>query len=160
MSENLASYSGAAAAAATTTAAADAVGAYSLFVEGDLCNRFVFVDAWFRFADDQYSEGYITTIGVDFKIRTIDIPVDKYPDAAASMARNGIQTHVSKGKRVVSVKVNATAAETPSAPPRPPPFPLPNSQPRFISTCHRSQLQLWDIAGPERFRTITSSYYR
>ncbi len=26
-----------------------------------------------RFADDEYSESYISTIGVDFKIRTINI---------------------------------------------------------------------------------------
>jgi len=53
-----------------------------------------------RFADDEYSESYISTIGVDFKIRTINID-DK------------------------SVK-----------------------------------LQIWDTAGQEKFRTITSSYYR
>jgi Ras-related protein Rab-1A len=53
-----------------------------------------------RFADDEYSESYISTIGVDFKIRTVTID-DK------------------------SVK-----------------------------------LQIWDTAGQEKFRTITSSYYR
>ncbi|KAL3428933.1 hypothetical protein BDV09DRAFT_201110 [Aspergillus tetrazonus] len=53
-----------------------------------------------RFADDTYTESYISTIGVDFKTRTIE--------------RNG--------KTV--------------------------------------KLQIWDTAGHERFRTITSSYYR
>jgi len=53
-----------------------------------------------RFADDAYSETYISTIGVDFKIRTIQID----------------------GKTV--------------------------------------KLQIWDTAGQEKFRTITSTYYR
>jgi len=53
-----------------------------------------------RFADDVYSETYISTIGVDFKIRTVEIG----------------------GKTV--------------------------------------KLQIWDTAGQEKFRTITSTYYR
>eukprot|EP01088_Endostelium_zonatum_P014862 TRINITY_DN340_c0_g1_i1.p1 TRINITY_DN340_c0_g1~~TRINITY_DN340_c0_g1_i1.p1 ORF type:complete len:209 (+),score=50.28 TRINITY_DN340_c0_g1_i1:134-760(+) len=53
-----------------------------------------------RFADDTYHESYISTIGVDFKIRTIKLD----------------------GKLV--------------------------------------KLQIWDTAGQEKFRTITSSYYR
>ncbi|CAK8534995.1 unnamed protein product [Lathyrus sativus] len=50
--------------------------------------------------DDSYIESYISTIGVDFKIRTVE----------------------QDGKTI--------------------------------------KLQIWDIAGQERFRTITSSYYR
>ncbi len=53
-----------------------------------------------RFADDSFTESYISTIGVDFKIRTVDVA----------------------GKVV--------------------------------------KLQIWDTAGLERFRTVTSSYYR
>merc|ERR1712216_116729 len=53
-----------------------------------------------RFADDTYTESYISTIGVDFKIRTVDLD----------------------GKTI--------------------------------------KLQIWDAAGEERFRTITSSYHR
>jgi small GTP-binding protein len=53
-----------------------------------------------RFAEDTYTESFISTIGVDFKIRTVDVG----------------------GKTV--------------------------------------KLQLWDTSGQERFRTITSSYYR
>jgi len=57
--------------------------------------------ALLRFSDDTFSESFITTIGVDFKIRTIDL--------------DG-KTH---------------------------------------------KLQMWDTgAGQERFRTITSAYYR
>ncbi|KCV68580.1 Ras-like protein Rab-1A, variant 2 [Fonticula alba] len=53
-----------------------------------------------RFADDTYTESYISTIGVDFKIRTIELD----------------------GRTI--------------------------------------KLQIWDTAGQDRFRTITSSYYR
>ncbi|ONM17715.1 Ras-related protein RABD1 [Zea mays] len=53
-----------------------------------------------RFADDSYVDSYISTIGVDFKIRTVEV----------------------EGKTV--------------------------------------KLQIWDTTGQERFRTITSSYYR
>uniref|UniRef100_A0A671TT40 small monomeric GTPase n=1 Tax=Sparus aurata TaxID=8175 RepID=A0A671TT40_SPAAU len=53
-----------------------------------------------RFADDTYTESYISTISVDLKIRTIELD----------------------GKTI--------------------------------------KLQIWDMAGQERFRTITSSYYR
>ena len=53
-----------------------------------------------RFCDDAFTESYISTIGVDFKIRTLEVG-DK-----------------------------------------------------FI------KLQCWDTSGQERFRTITSSYYR
>ena len=53
-----------------------------------------------RFADDSFTESFLATIGVDFKIRTIDF-----------------------GGKIV-------------------------------------KLQIWDTAGEERFRTITSSYYR
>jgi Ras-related protein Rab-1A len=53
-----------------------------------------------RYADDTFNTSYISTIGVDFKIRTISV-------------------HDKKIK-----------------------------------------LQIWDTSGPERFRTITSAYYR
>uniref|UniRef100_A0A6B2LHE8 SOCS box domain-containing protein n=1 Tax=Arcella intermedia TaxID=1963864 RepID=A0A6B2LHE8_9EUKA len=53
-----------------------------------------------RFADDAYTDTFITTIGVDFKIRTLNI-----------------------GGTTI-------------------------------------KLQIWDAAGNERFRTITTSYYR
>jgi len=53
-----------------------------------------------KFTDNTFSENFISTIGVDFKIRTVTI----------------------KGKVI--------------------------------------KLQIWDTAGHERFRTITSSYYR
>ena len=53
-----------------------------------------------RFSDDTYTDSYISTIGVDFRIKTLEI----------------------EGKKI--------------------------------------KLQMLDTAGQERFRTITSSYYR
>ena len=53
-----------------------------------------------RFADDIFHENFMPTIGVDFKIRTIEVD----------------------GKTI--------------------------------------KLQIWDTAGQDRFKTITSSYYR
>jgi len=53
-----------------------------------------------RFADNEFTDSYISTIGVDFKIKTLNVG----------------------GTRV--------------------------------------KLQIWDTAGQDRFRTITSSYYR
>lgn len=53
-----------------------------------------------RFADDTYSDTYVSTIGVDFKIKTVDF-----------------------GDNII-------------------------------------KLQIWDTAGQDRFRSITSSYYR
>ncbi|RYH26021.1 GTP-binding protein [archaeon] len=59
-----------------------------------------------RYSEDAFTDKFIATIGVDFKINNI-----VYPDAAAQK----------------DVKI---------------------------------RMQVWDIAGPERFRTITSAYYR
>jgi len=53
-----------------------------------------------RFSDDSFTPSFITTIGIDFKIRTIEL----------------------EGKRI--------------------------------------KLQIWDTVGQERFRTITTAYYR
>jgi len=53
-----------------------------------------------RFSDDSFTTSFITTIGIDFKIKTVEI----------------------EGKRV--------------------------------------KLQIWDTAGQEIFRTITTAYYR
>ncbi|KAG6379118.1 P-loop containing nucleoside triphosphate hydrolase protein [Boletus reticuloceps] len=70
-----------------------------------------------RFADDTYTESYISTIGVDFKIRTIEL----------------------EGK-TVKLQIWDTAGTCPST-----------LHPMFSYDCK---------IGQERFRTITSSYYR
>lgn len=40
-----------------------------------ICSKFIYLQSCLllRFADDTYTESYISTIGVDFKIRTIEL---------------------------------------------------------------------------------------
>ena len=97
-----------------------------------------------RFADDTYTESYISTIGVDFKIRTIEMD----------------------GK---TIKLQARASVF-AAPPRERKrrrarWSAPHSRRLTLRRRRRCGLlrprtQIWDTAGQERFRTITSSYYR
>ena len=71
-----------------------------------------------RFADDTYTESYISTIGVDFKIRTIQV----------------------EGK-TIKLQIWDTAGQV-------------------IIVYRRLQLFVHSLCLQERFRTITSSYYR
>ena len=95
-----------------------------------------------RFADDTYTESHISTIGVDFKIRTIQLD----------------------GK---TIKLQERPRPLPHAHPHPHPHPRrqqPHTHPSHPHHPHPHPhphcLQIWDTAGQERFRTITSSYYR
>ena len=83
-----------------------------------------------RFADDTYTESYISTIGVDFKIRTIELEG---------------KTVKLQIVRPLSLSLSLSLCVYPAS--------LPSTDARL----HRPQ---WDTAGQERFRTITSSYYR
>ncbi|KAK7233217.1 GTPase [Aureococcus anophagefferens] len=84
-----------------------------------------------RFADDAFTESYISTIGVDFRFRTV-----KVDDGAA--ARETAMRPLRQRARA-----RAPARAAPPAAPR-----------------KTVKLQIWDTAGQERFRTITSAYYR
>ena len=46
---------------------------FSMKVNLKLCVQVPLIVIFFRFADDTYTESYISTIGVDFKIRTIEL---------------------------------------------------------------------------------------
>ena len=87
-----------------------------------------------RAQDDSWTDTHISTIGVDFKIKTLQID----------------------GKTIkLQIVRRRSAPRTRLDRPRPPPragSPTAHAPPR-----HRVQ---WDTAGQERFRTITSSYYR
>ena len=95
-----------------------------------------------RYANNSFSPTFITTIGIDFKIKTISVD----------------------GKRI---KLQVSFSQRPTPPPlTPPPCPhhscappmhppLPPSPPPA-----RARVQIWDTAGQERFRTITTSYFR
>ncbi|KAH8092842.1 GTPase [Aureococcus anophagefferens] len=83
-----------------------------------------------RFADDAFTESYISTIGVDFRFRTVKV------DGARRRAARPLRQR---------------APRAPALAPRRPP--------RRVAG-KTVKLQIWDTAGQERFRTITSAYYR
>ena len=84
-----------------------------------------------RFADDAFTESYISTIGVDFRFRTVKV--------------DGARRRLEKPPRPL-----ARARRPPSRRVR---------RPRRVAG-KTVKLQIWDTAGQERFRTITSAYYR
>lgn len=86
-----------------------------------------------RFADDSWSDTYITTIGVDFKIRTLELD----------------------GK-VIKLQI-VCCFLFPRAFSHPSPSFRTHHALKHLHTHTHTQ---WDTAGQERFRTITSSYYR
>lgn len=86
-----------------------------------------------RFADDQFTESYITTIGVDFRFKTIQVPDGGGPGGKGPAA-------AAAGPDAGGAVVAASGGDHPRN--------------RTI------KLQIWDTAGQERFRTITSAYYR
>ncbi len=57
------------------------------------------------FADDTFSSSYIPTIGVDFKIRTLFIPADKYPSEVFLASSGGVRLQKQDGRDGVVVKV-------------------------------------------------------
>lgn len=83
--------------------------------------------------DDTYTESYISTIGVDFKIRTIVDQEGKH--IKLQIVSDGRGSADRGGRRRGSCGVTG------------------------IAWCGVVYVQ-WDTAGQERFRTITSSYYR
>ena len=84
----------------------------------------------FRFADDTYTESYISTIGVDFKIRTIELD--------GKTIKLQVLQCWSLVERLWCEPILS----------------------RFVKSNDENSVQIWDTAGQERFRTITSSYYR
>ena len=89
-----------------------------------------------RYANDTFSPTFITTIGIDFKIKVRD-------DAAA--ASGGVTcAFVFPGRSPLAF----CARRRPS-----------RAQTIDIGG-KKVKLQIWDTAGQERFRTITQSYFR
>lgn len=90
-----------------------------------------------RFADDTYTESYISTIGVDFVRR---------PSAWLSVSRDRLANLRTENPNHRARRQNRQATDC------------------MLPCClgNRTLLTMsqWDTAGQERFRTITSSYYR
>ncbi|XP_069385713.1 ras-related protein ORAB-1 isoform X1 [Paralichthys olivaceus] len=84
-----------------------------------------------RFADDTYTESYISTIGVDFKIRTIELDGKTIKLQIVRDAGSPGRELISSATRWLCLFLTGSAL-----------------------------FYQWDTAGQERFRTITSSYYR
>ncbi|KAG6334553.1 hypothetical protein ID866_4529, partial [Astraeus odoratus] len=85
-----------------------------------------------RFADDTYTESYISTIGVDFKIRTIELE------------GKTVKLQIVRGIPLFLVFISSRRRDWHITP-------LSQLGPFLERPRH---------AGQERFRTITSSYYR
>ncbi|KAJ3928592.1 MAG: GTP-binding protein ypt1 [Lentinula lateritia] len=90
-----------------------------------------------RFADDTYTESYISTIGVDFKIRTIELEGKTVKLQIVSGQSYCIVFSVMWHRTTFWYAVRGSSVEG-----------------------FKRMMLLWDTAGQERFRTITSSYYR
>ncbi|KAF9072923.1 GTP-binding protein ypt1 [Rhodocollybia butyracea] len=107
-----------------------------------------------RFADDTYTESYISTIGVDFKIRTIEL---EGKTVKLQIVSRPIHQFVSL--------VPVSFARRIFGPEKAPCSGTATLDSHFSIIVELALLTLsilfqWDTAGQERFRTITSSYYR
>ncbi|EEC77351.1 hypothetical protein OsI_16033 [Oryza sativa Indica Group] len=117
-----------------------------------------------RFADDSYVDSYISTIGVDFKIRTIEM--DGKTIKLQIRSRIFFANRPNFGPRLLLAilefckpvnsdirddgRVDVAAGDGQL---------LARTAAAFFPGLRRRRAE-WDTAGQERFRTITSSYYR
>ncbi len=124
-----------------------------------------------RAVDNIFTNNFITTIGVDFKLITkycinpLVYPTELIPmgSIASSEHNDGeaavvesVEGAASAGEAAVAVPVDDPAANKKLEKEK---YPLAPDSPvnrRIIKV----KCQLWDTAGPERFRVVTSAYYR
>ena len=126
-----------------------------------------------RYANDSFSPTFITTIGIDFKIKTIEVEGKRIK----LQVRAGQQSLLLALFSCLSLAHSGSCCGhtlhspiQPLSPPLflppllsisppcllwPPSLRLSLSPPLSLSLC-----QIWDTAGQERFRTITTSYFR
>ena len=128
-----------------------------------------------RYANDTFSPTFITTIGIDFKIK---VGYMMSPTHAAGAARPVTCVHAApRAVCLLMCAASSSQCRVPAARPgranRPivrvtfrrapcatlPPPAAPRSQTIDING-KKVKLQIWDTAGQERFRTITQSYFR
>lgn len=107
--------------------------------------RAIFIPFTGTAADDTYTESYISTIGVDFKIRTIELD-------GKTIKLQIVRDLPCGSLDPFSYNVSLWLCVWPSS------LSAPRAAP-VVFFFSLNTLQ-WDTAGQERFRTITSSYYR
>jgi small GTP-binding protein len=143
-----------------------------------------------RMVDDTYTSSYMSTIGVDFKIKTQSVlnPL-VFPVLSQDFAGGEGEGQEGEGDDAVPATTTASAVATTEETGQDVPavavaIPSPSINDPAVAkkiaadgvSCMNQEessereimarrifkvkCQLWDTAGPERFRTITSSYYR
>jgi Ras-related protein Rab-1A len=114
-----------------------------------------------RFADDTYTESYISTIGVDFVrgVRTTDDRCCSRPLTVAACASVRTLPPCAENPYHRLGRQDHQAADCESGSCRKRSWAVP-----CLTRCLVCRVVVWlgqwDTAGQERFRTITSSYYR
>ena len=108
-----------------------------------------------RFCDDAWTPSFITTIGIDFKIRTIELEGKRIK---LQIVRT-ISSLLSFLNSVSLARVDWQSGGSSPARRRHSVARVPTMTRRWQWLTGSTFLQ-WDTAGQERFRTITTAYYR
>ncbi|GAB5583927.1 ras-related protein Rab-13 isoform X1 [Prionailurus iriomotensis] len=102
-----------------------------------------------RFAEDNFNNTYISTIGIDFKIRTVDIEGKKIKLQVCSLCLQGCHVEMTLKQVPHSVAEAKFLAGG-----------ILSSESRSLCAAPQTFRLFRDTAGQERFKTITTAYYR
>ena len=109
-----------------------------------------------RFSDDQFTSSFITTIGIDFKIKTVEILGKRIRlqlwDTAGQERFRTITNAYYRGADGILLVYDVTDDHSFMN--------IRNWMGDIDKYTNNDKLQIWDTAGQERFRTITTAYYR
>ncbi|TNN83667.1 Ras-related protein Rab-3D [Liparis tanakae] len=104
----------------------------------------------FRFADASFTSAFVSTVGIDFKVKTVYRNDKRFKLQIWGVAAS---THAGRDVSFCSTRVIDSRVNPPS--PAPPGF-----RPQKDADVLRRVLCSQDTAGQERYRTITTAYYR